>query len=143
MIVTYAQGFAQLQRASETFGYELPLHEVASIWRGGCIIRSALLRQIKVAFERRPGLSNLLLDSGLAREVAVRRADLAAAATAAIEARIPAPGLTAALAYLDGYAASWLPTNLIQAQRDFFGAHTYRRVDEVGTFHTDWLQTAG
>jgi 6-phosphogluconate dehydrogenase len=143
MIVTYAQGFAQLQRASEVFGYGLPLHEVASIWRGGCIIRSALLGQIRTAFERQPGLTNLQLDQDLGSAVAVRRGDVAASAVAAMAARIPVPGLSAALAYADGYAAGWLPTNLIQAQRDFFGAHTYRRIDEEGIFHTDWAQSSG
>ena len=137
-IITYVQGFAQLQHASASQGYDLVLHDVASIWRGGCIIRSALLRDIRAAFERQPHLPNLLLDPALGGQVAARRAALAAAAGAGMAARIPVPGLLTALAYLDGYLSDWLPTNLIQAQRDFFGAHTYRRVDREGIFHTDW-----
>ena len=137
-ILTYIQGFAQLQQASVTQGYDLALHDVASIWRGGCIIRSALLRQIRAAFEKQPGLPNLLLDNELSGRVTQRRPALAAAAQAAMVARIPVPGMATALSYLDGYLAGWLPTNLIQAQRDYFGAHTYRRIDEEGVFHTDW-----
>jgi 6-phosphogluconate dehydrogenase len=138
MIITYVQGFAQLQHASTAQGYNLALHDVASIWRGGCIIRSALLRDIRVAFERQPHLPNLLLDPELSRQVAARREALATAAGAGMAARIPVPGILTALAYLDGYLADWLPTNLIQAQRDYFGAHTYRRIDQEGIFHTDW-----
>ncbi len=138
VIITYAQGFAQLQRASAAQSYDLALHDVASIWRGGCIIRSALLRDIRAAFERQPHLPNLLLDPDLSREVTARRVALAAAAAAGTAARIPVPGILTALAYLDGYLADWLPTNLIQAQRDYFGAHTYRRIDQEGVFHTDW-----
>jgi 6-phosphogluconate dehydrogenase len=137
-LITYFQGFAQLQQASTTQSYDLALQDVASIWRGGCIIRSALLRQIKAAFERQPRLPNLLLDAELGGQVARRRSALAAAAGAGQAARIPVPGLATALSYLDAYLADWLPTNLIQAQRDYFGAHTYRRIDEEGIFHTDW-----
>ncbi len=138
MVITYTQGFAQLQRASAAQSYELVMRDVASIWRGGCIIRSALLRDFRAAFENEPQLPNLLLDAGVSRQVTVRRAALAAAAHAGISTAIPVPGLVTALAYLDGYLAGWLPVNLIQAQRDYFGAHTYRRVDEEGVFHTDW-----
>jgi 6-phosphogluconate dehydrogenase len=137
-ILTYIQGFAQLQQASVTQSYDLALHDVASIWRGGCIIRSALLREIRAAFERQPAQPNLLLDADLSRLVAQRRPALAAAAQAGIAAGIPVPGLATALSYLDGYLVAWLPTNLIQAQRDYFGAHTYRRIDQEGIFHTDW-----
>ncbi len=143
VIIAYAQGFAQLQRASETLGYGLALSEVAAIWRGGCIIRSALLVQIASAFERQPSLGNLLLDPELGRAVATRRQALVRAATMGMEAGVPVPALTAALGYLDGYAAEWLPTNLIQAQRDFFGAHTYQRIDQEGVFHTDWSAESG
>ena len=137
-ILTYIQGFAQLQQASVAQDYQLALHDVASIWRGGCIIRSALLRHIRAAFQRQPGLPNLLLDSELSGQVTPRRSALAAAAQAGMATRIPVPGLTTALSYLDGYLAGWLPTNLIQAQRDYFGAHTYRRLDVDGVFHTEW-----
>ncbi len=137
-IITYAQGFAQLQHASTAQGYDLVLRDVASIWRGGCIIRSALLLDIRAALERQPRLPNLLLDPDLGGQAMVRRGALAAAAGAGMTARIPVPGLLTALSYLDVYLAAWLPTNLIQAQRDYFGAHTYRRIDRDGVFHTDW-----
>jgi 6-phosphogluconate dehydrogenase len=138
MVICYCQGFAQLSRASETNGYGLALREVASIWQGGCIIRSTLLGHVSAAFELRPGLRNLLLDPELGVAVSARRADLAKAVSAGVAARIPVPGLAAALSYFEGYVATWSPTNLIQAQRDFFGAHTYRRTDKDGVFHTDW-----
>jgi 6-phosphogluconate dehydrogenase len=139
-ILTYIQGFAQLQQASTTQSYDLALRDVASIWRGGCIIRSALLRQIKAGFERQPYLPNLLIDPELSRLVTDRRPALVAAVEAGIAAGIPVPGLLTALSYLDAYLADWLPTNLIQAQRDYFGAHTYRRIDKEGIFHTDWAE---
>jgi 6-phosphogluconate dehydrogenase len=138
LIVAYTQGFAQLRRASEVQGYGLSLGEVASIWRGGCIIRSALLKAISAVFERQPGLASLLLDPGLSGEVNVRRGALAAVVHAGAAEQIPIPGMMTVLAYVDSYQTDWLPTNLIQAQRDFFGAHTYRRVDQEGVFHTDW-----
>ncbi len=138
LIVAYAQGFALLRRASEVQGYGLSLGEVASIWRGGCIIRSALLRVISAVFEGQPGLANLLLDPGLSAEVNMRRGALAAVVRAGATEQIPIPGMMTALAYVDSYQTGWLPTNLIQAQRDFFGAHTYQRVDQEGIFHTDW-----
>lgn len=139
MVITYAQGFAQLQTASTALDYRLQLQDVASIWRGGCIIRSRLLRDIKTAFERRPTLPNLLLDDVLSEVVVTRRGDLARVVQTAAAAGIPTPGLMAALSYLDSYRAKWLPFNLIQAQRDYFGAHEYRRTDAEGLFHTDWL----
>jgi 6-phosphogluconate dehydrogenase len=137
-VITYAQGFAHLRAASQALGWTLRLEDVASIWRGGCIVRAALLRDIKTALQCRPELPNLLLDPHFSQAVAPRRQDLASAIAAGMSAGVPAPGLMAALAYLDSYRAEWLPSNLIQAQRDYFGAHTYRRVDEDGVFHTDW-----
>ena len=142
-IVSYGQGFAQLDRASQTHEYSLDLSEVSSIWRGGCIIRSALLRDITAAFERLPGLTNLLVDPQLGGQVAKRRTELAEVVSAAMSTGIPVPGLATALGYVDACAARWLPMNLIQAQRDLFGAHTYRRVDRDGTFHTDWYGEDG
>jgi 6-phosphogluconate dehydrogenase len=137
-VITYAQGFSQLQRASAAQSYGLALRDVASVWRGGCIIRSVLLRDFRAAFEKQPDLPNLLLDDGLIGAVTARRGALAAAATAGMAGGLPVPGLATALAYLDAHLAAWLPTNLIQAQRDYFGAHTYRRVDQEGVFHTEW-----
>ena len=139
MAITYAQGFAQLSAASVALGYGLRLEDVASIWRGGCIIRARLLGDIEAAFHRQPDLSNLLLDPRLSAEVQGRREALARMAQTGISAGVPVPGLTAALGYLDAYQSDWLPFNLIQAQRDYFGAHGYQRTDEVGWFHTEWL----
>ena len=139
MVITYAQGFAQLQVASKALGFGLHLEDVASVWRGGCIIRSALLRDIKAAFQQQPELPNLLLDPELSRVVVSRRDHLVRAVEAGASAGVAVPGLMTALAYLDAYRAEWLPSNLIQAQRDYFGAHTYHRVDGEGIFHTDWL----
>jgi len=138
MIVTYAQGMAQLRAASQAYDYGLNLEAVARIWRGGCIIRAALLEGIRAAYRARPDLPNLLVDPHLAREVMARQDDLRAVVSTAAELGIPMPGLMATLAYYDGYRSAWLPANLIQAQRDYFGAHTYERVDEEGVFHTEW-----
>ncbi len=137
-ILTYVQGFALLKRASETYGYGLALDEVARIWRGGCIIRASLLESIRAACRARPDLPNLLLGPSLAGEVMSRQEDLRAVVSAAAVMGITAPGFMASLAYLDGYRTARLPANLIQAQRDYFGAHTYERDDSEGTFHTDW-----
>jgi 6-phosphogluconate dehydrogenase len=138
MIITYAQGMAQLGAASKEYQYDLKLSDVARIWRGGCIIRSALLEPIRAAYERQPGLLNLMLDGTLGRAVAERTSDMRLVAQTAIGLGIPAPGLSAALAYHDSLRAGHLPANLIQAQRDYFGAHTYGRIDERGVFHTRW-----
>ena len=143
MIIAYSQGFSQLAGASEAHGYGLALREVASVWQGGCIIRATVLQHMSAAFERQPGLASLLLDQELGRAVAARRADLAEAVALGMAARIPVPGISTALAYFDAHVAGWLPTNLIQAQRDYFGAHTYRRTDREGVFHTDWSGEAG
>lgn len=138
MILAYAQGLALLQRASHTYRYQLHLGKVARVWRGGCIIRAALLADIAAAYQARPGLPNLLLDPHLGQEVLGRQADLRAVVCTAAALGLPAPGLMVSLAYFDGYRSSWLPANLIQAQRDYFGAHTYERVDAPGAFHTQW-----
>jgi 6-phosphogluconate dehydrogenase len=138
MILTYAQGMALLDKASQSRGYRLDLETVARIWRGGCIIRAELLENIMEAFQRRADLPNLLLDPELGRRVVQCREDLAAASAAAAAMGIPASGLMASLAYVDAMRSTRLPTNLIQAQRDFFGAHTYERVDAEGRFHTEW-----
>ena len=138
MIICYAQGFAQLHVASREYGYHLVLEDVARIWRGGCIIRSALLEQICSAFKRDHELPNLLLDSSLGSQVMERKNDLQTVISSAVQLDIPTPGLMVSLAYLNGYRSAWLPANLIQAQRDYFGAHTYERIDEKGVFHTKW-----
>jgi len=143
MIMTYAQGLAQLGHASGAYRYDLDLEAVARIWRGGCIIRAAVLEKIRAAYQAQPDLPNLLLDSSLGGEVMARQEDLRNVVHAAIDAGIPVPGLAVSLAYLDGYRSAWLPANLIQAQRDYFGAHTYERVDAKGVFHTHWEEDSG
>lgn len=139
MIMTYAQGFAQLRVASDELDYALNLDDVAKVWRGGCIVRAALLVDIERAFGRAPDLGNLLLDSEIATRVAERREDLVRVVNVGASSAVPIPALMTALAYLDAYRAEWLPLNLVQAQRDYFGAHTYRRVDREGVFHTEWI----
>jgi 6-phosphogluconate dehydrogenase len=144
IIVTYAQGMALLAAASETYKYGLDYEAVARIWRGGCIIRAALLEDIRAAFRARPELPNLLLDPGLSRTVMERQEDLRSTVCAAAKSGVPTPALMASLSYFDAYRSAWLPANLIQAQRDYFGSHTYERIDAKGAFHTEWEKnTAG
>jgi 6-phosphogluconate dehydrogenase (decarboxylating) len=138
MIITYAQALALLVGASNKYKYHLDLEAVARIWRGGCIIRAALLEDICAAFHARPELPNLLLDPNLSHKIMEHQEDLRQVVCQAAESGIPAPGLTVSLGYLDAYRSAWLPANLIQAQRDYFGAHTYERIDAKGTFHTEW-----
>nr|WP_263325025.1 NADP-dependent phosphogluconate dehydrogenase [Neobacillus sp. Marseille-Q6967] len=138
-IISYAQGFAQLKQASAEYNWDLQLGEISMIFRGGCIIRAAFLQNIKDAYDRNPKLDNLLLDSYF-KNIVESYQDAAREVTAtAIKAGIPVPGLASALAYYDSYRSETLPANLLQAQRDYFGAHTYKRVDREGTFHTEWL----
>jgi len=138
MIVTYAQGLALLVVASDKYKYHLDFEAVARIWRGGCIIRAALLKDICAAFHAKPELPNLLLDPSLSHKLMEHQEDLRQVVCQAAESGVPVPGLMVSLGYLDAYRSAWLPANLIQAQRDYFGAHTYERVDAKGTFHTDW-----
>ena len=138
MIILNAQGMALLGAGSDKYEYHLDLEAVARIWRGGCIIRAALLEDISAAFHAQQDLPNLLLDPSLSRKVMAHQEDLRQVACLAAELGIPAPGLMVSLGYLDAYRSAWLPANLIQAQRDYFGAHTYERSDAKGTFHTEW-----
>jgi 6-phosphogluconate dehydrogenase len=138
MLITYAQGMALLTVASGKCGYQLDLEAVARIWRGGCIIRAALLEDICAAFHARRELPNLLLDPSLSRKLIEHQEDLRRIVSHASESGVPIPGLMVSLGYLDAYRSAWLPANLIQAQRDYFGAHTYERMDAKGTFHTEW-----
>jgi 6-phosphogluconate dehydrogenase len=140
MIITYAQGMILLKGASESYHYGLDLEAVARIWRGGCIIRAALLENIRAAYKKQAELPNLLADLRLGREVTKRQTDLPKAVSIAAKLGLPAPGLMVSLAYFDAYRSTWLPANLTQAQRDYFGAHTYERVDEKGIFHTLWRE---
>jgi 6-phosphogluconate dehydrogenase len=138
MIATYAQGLALLQKASATYGYGLDLEAVSRIWRGGCIIRAALLEDIRNAYKANAALPNLLLDPHLGKEFMSRQEDLRETVKAAATLGLPAPALMVTLGYFDAYRSAVLPANLIQAQRDFFGAHTYERLDAPGAFHTPW-----
>ncbi len=138
MIIIYAQGMALLTVASNKYEYHLDLEAVARIWRGGCIIRASLLEDICTAFHSRPDLPNLLLAPNLSHKVMEHQDCLRQVVCQAAALGIPAPGLMVSLGYLDAYRSAWLPANLIQAQRDYFGAHTYERIDAKGTFHTEW-----
>jgi 6-phosphogluconate dehydrogenase len=138
MIATYAQGLALLHTASSTYAYNLDLEAVARIWRGGCIIRAALLEDIRNAFKAKADLANLLMDPHLGKEFLSREADLREVVKVAVTLGLPAPALMATLGYFDTYRSTALPANLIQAQRDCFGAHQYERLDAPGSFHTEW-----
>jgi len=138
-ICSYAQGFALLRAASQEHDYDLKYGEIASIWRGGCIIRAAFLDDIRTAFQRNPALSNLLMDPEFGQAVQSRQAALRRVIQMAVTAGVPCLAFSSALAYFDAYRTARLPANLTQAQRDYFGAHTYRRVDKEGTFHTEWM----
>ncbi|MDP4164609.1 MAG: NADP-dependent phosphogluconate dehydrogenase [Bacillota bacterium] len=138
-IISYAQGFAQLQSASQEYGWDLKPGEISMIFRGGCIIRAGFLHKIKEAYDRNPELENLLLDPYF-QSITENYQDAAREiVSTAIKTGIPVPGLSSALAYFDSYRSAFLPANLLQAQRDYFGAHTYQRVDKEGSFHTEWL----
>jgi len=137
-IASYAQGFAQMRAASEHYDWKLNYGEIAMIFRGGCIIRAAFLQKIKEAYDRDPEMANLLLDPYF-KEIADKyQESLRKVVALAVENGIPVPGLSAAISYYDSYRSERLPANLLQAQRDYFGAHTYKRIDKEGTFHTDW-----
>lgn len=138
MIVTYAQGMALLTVASDKLNYHLNLETIARIWRGGCIIRSALLEDIREAYKKEPLLSNLLFDLGLAKKIIANEASLRHIICSATEMGLPIPGFMSTLSYIDSYRSAWLPANLIQAQRDYFGSHTYERIDSKGSYHTEW-----
>ncbi|MEV8531342.1 NADP-dependent phosphogluconate dehydrogenase [Streptomyces sp. NPDC051211] len=137
-IVSYTQGFHQIRAGSEEYGWGVDLGAVASLWRGGCIIRAAFLDRIRAAYDARPDLPGLLSDVGFAREIGAAQDDWRAVVAAAVGQGIPVPAFAASLAYYDALRAERLPAALTQGQRDFFGAHTYRRTDREGAFHTLW-----
>ncbi|MEX1095806.1 MAG: decarboxylating NADP(+)-dependent phosphogluconate dehydrogenase [Planctomycetales bacterium] len=139
-LVSYAQGYVQLDAAAEEFGWKLDNGNIALLWRGGCIIRSRFLEDIKAAFDKKPDLENLLLDDFFKAAIDNAQPSWRRVVAAAVELGLPVPGVAAALSYYDGYRRDRLPANLLQAQRDYFGAHTYRRIDQEGTFHTDWIR---
>ena len=137
-VTSYAQGMGLLAIASHEYGYDLDLSEIARIWRAGCIIRASLLGDIAAAFGRDRSLANLLLDQSFRQAVESRQQGWRSFVQAAVEMGIPVLAIGASLAYFDAYRSERLPANLTQAQRDYFGAHTYRRVDREGVFHTAW-----
>ncbi|AJS57821.1 NADP-dependent phosphogluconate dehydrogenase [Paenibacillus sp. IHBB 10380] len=139
-IVSYAQGFAQLRVASDEYGWDLKYGELAKIWRGGCIIRSRFLQNITDAYENNPALKNLLLDPFFNDVVSKYQGAWRQTIATAVTRGIPVPGFASALAYFDSYRTERLPANLLQAQRDYFGAHTFQRVDKEGSFHYNWMQ---
>ncbi len=144
-IISYAQGYTLMRSAAATYGWNLNYGGIALMWRGGCIIRSVFLGKIKEAYEKNPELTNLLLDPFFKEAVETRLASWRRIVAAAAMHGVPAPAMSAALSYFDGYTCSRLPANLLQAQRDYFGAHTYERVDdERGRFyHTNWTGHGG
>lgn len=138
-IVSYAQGFAQMRAASDEYGWNLKYGNIAMIFRGGCIIRSQFLHNIKEAYDRDPALKNLLLDPYFKNVVESYQDAWRKVVAAAVENGIPVPGFASALSYYDSYRTERLPANLLQAQRDYFGAHTFKRVDKEGVFHHQWF----
>ncbi|OBR64917.1 phosphogluconate dehydrogenase (NADP(+)-dependent, decarboxylating) [Paenibacillus oryzae] len=140
-ICSYAQGFAQMRAASEEYGWDLRYGDIAMIFRGGCIIRARFLQNIKDAYDRDPELRNLLLDPYFKDIVESYQGAWREVVSAAVGCGVPVPAFSSALAYFDSYRTERLPANLLQAQRDYFGAHTFKRVDKEGTFHFNWLQS--
>jgi 6-phosphogluconate dehydrogenase len=138
MIMVYAQGMALLTVASTKYNYHLDLEAVARIWRGGCIIRAGLLEDICAAFRLNKKLPNLLLDPNLVQKIMLHQESLRQIVNQASIVGLPIPAFMVTLGYFDAYRSAWLPDNLIQAQRDYFGAHTYERTDAQGAFHTEW-----
>jgi 6-phosphogluconate dehydrogenase len=136
--IAYAQGLTMLAKASEALNMNIPLPDVIKVWKAGCIIRSALLGNFAAAFQKDPKLPNLLLDAEIAELLKNREQSLREVIQIGINAKIPMAGMMSALGYYDAYLSDRMPTNLIQAQRDYFGAHTYQRIDKEGVFHTEW-----
>ncbi|MDF1512611.1 MAG: NADP-dependent phosphogluconate dehydrogenase [Anaerolineae bacterium] len=138
-ICSYAQGFTLLKAASEEYDYGLNYGDIAKIWRGGCIIQARFLDDIRRAFADNPDLPNLLMDAEFGSAVESKQDALRDVVCYAVKNGIPVPAIASALAYYDGYRSARLPANVTQGQRDYFGAHTYRRVDKAGSFHTEWV----
>ncbi|MEO6132481.1 MAG: NADP-dependent phosphogluconate dehydrogenase [Saprospiraceae bacterium] len=138
MITTYVQGMALLHFASSAYQYQLNLKDIARIWRGGCIIRASLLEDIYSAYSKQPDLSNLMLDDQIGKKLNESQIGIRKVIETAVENGIPVSAFMGSIAYYDSFRSGWLPANLIQAQRDYFGAHTYERIDREGPFHTQW-----
>jgi 6-phosphogluconate dehydrogenase len=139
-ICSYAQGFVQMAAAAKEHDWPLRFGDIALLWRGGCIIRAGFLDRIKEAFDADANLENLLLAPYFREAVEKAQPAWRRVVCTALQSGIPVPAFAAALAYYDGYRQARLPANLLQAQRDYFGAHTYQRTDKPGTFHTDWIR---
>jgi 6-phosphogluconate dehydrogenase len=137
-IMSYAQGFAQLRVASEEYNWDLPFGEIAKIWRAGCIIRAQFLQKITDAYEKNPQIENLLLDEYFVEVTKKYQQAVREVVAIAVQAGVPVPTFSSAIAYYDSYRSDRLPANLIQAQRDYFGAHTYARTDKEGIYHYSW-----
>jgi len=138
MLVSYAQGLAMLQKASEELQMEIPVAKVVKVWRGGCIIRSKMLQLFDRVMDRNSSIENILLDEEVAAAIAPKLNSLRVVITTAVHAKIAANALMTVLGYVDAFTTARLPINLLQAQRDNFGAHTYERIDMEGKFHTEW-----
>jgi 6-phosphogluconate dehydrogenase len=143
ILLTYIQGFALFYRASEVYNYGLKLADIAGVWRGGCIIRSGIISKVYEILSKRGNVQHLLDEPAAGKMAAERQESLRYIIKVFAELGIPAPGMMAALAYFDGFRSAWLPANLIQAQRDYFGSHMYERLDAKGTFHTLWHKEYG
>ena len=139
-IASYAQGMDILSEASSVYNYELNMPSIAQIWKGGCIIRSKLLKKIQDAYQKDPNLKNLIFDDWCNNEISTRLDNLASVVASSTKAGIPVPCLSSTLDYLNSYRTNRLPQNLVQAMRDCFGSHTYERVDKEGSFHTEWMK---
>jgi 6-phosphogluconate dehydrogenase len=137
-ICSYAQGFQLLRAANQEYKWNLNFGTIASLWRAGCIIRAQFLGKIKEAYDRSPELSNLVLDPYFATILSTYQPAWRKVIATAVELGIPVSAFISALSYFDSYRSAVLPANLLQAQRDYFGAHTYRRIDKEGIFHTQW-----
>ena len=144
-IISYTQGYMLMRAAAEEYGWKLNYGGIALMWRGGCIIRSAFLGKIKEAFDTQPNLTNLLLDDYFKMQIESVQTGWRRVVAAAAQHGIPMPAMSSALSFYDGYRRDWLPANLLQAQRDYFGAHTYERVDKPSGeyFHTNWTGEGG
>lgn len=141
-ICSYAQGFSLMKEAGKEYGWDLNLGKISMIWRGGCVIRARFLQEISQGFTRNPNLTNLLLDPYFKEAIEEAQDKWRKVVITAMDLGIPVPAFSSALAYFDSYRTARLPANLIQAQRDYFGAHTYRRIDREGVFHTEWMLKA-
>jgi 6-phosphogluconate dehydrogenase len=144
-IISYTQGFMCLREAAKEYGWDLNYGNIALLWRSGCIIRSVFLEKIKTAFEKNPALTNLLLDDYFRKVIGECQASWRRVIIKAVELGVPVPSFASALSFFDGYRCEQLPANMLQAQRDYFGAHTYKRIDKPAdqVFHTNWTGHGG